>query len=153
MTGRKTGTCEEWLAARLDLLRAEKELARRSGGNTFRGLGSTRTIDARRARAFAKGARSSLPTTSCLGPISSRAVQPAWPSPIASMESRFIGLTMKFMLWAASGCRSRSRRRTKSEYIGRFHGYPSSAATSASTSIHPKENSARIEVATRMLVK
>jgi predicted dithiol-disulfide oxidoreductase (DUF899 family) len=27
MTGCKTGTCEDWLAARLDLLKAEKELA------------------------------------------------------------------------------------------------------------------------------
>ena len=30
MTGRKTGTCEEWLAARIDLLKAEKELTRPS---------------------------------------------------------------------------------------------------------------------------
>ena len=30
MTDHKTGTREEWLAARLDLLKAEKELTRRS---------------------------------------------------------------------------------------------------------------------------
>src|SRR5437773_464872 len=30
MTNHKTGTCEEWLAARLELLKAEKDLTRRS---------------------------------------------------------------------------------------------------------------------------
>jgi predicted dithiol-disulfide oxidoreductase (DUF899 family) len=30
MTKHKTGTCEEWLAARLELLKAEKDLTRRS---------------------------------------------------------------------------------------------------------------------------
>jgi len=31
MTDHKIGTCEEWLAARQELLKAEKELTRRSG--------------------------------------------------------------------------------------------------------------------------
>jgi hypothetical protein len=33
MTKHKTGTREEWLAARLELLQAEKELTRRSGSS------------------------------------------------------------------------------------------------------------------------
>ncbi len=34
MTSHKTGTREEWLAARLELLEAEKALTRRGGGRS-----------------------------------------------------------------------------------------------------------------------
>jgi Bacterial protein of unknown function (DUF899) len=48
MTDHKTGTRKEWLAARLELLAAEKELTRRStnwrgGGRRCRGFGWTRS--------------------------------------------------------------------------------------------------------------
>ncbi len=51
----KTGTREEWLAARLGLLKEEKELTRRSDelarpGKNCREFGSTRSIDSRQTR-------------------------------------------------------------------------------------------------------
>jgi hypothetical protein len=51
MTKHKTGTREEWLAARLGLLKEEKELTRRSDERgdvrSCRGSGSTRSTDSR----------------------------------------------------------------------------------------------------------
>ena len=52
MTKHMTGTREEWLAARLDLLRAEKELTHRSDELARRrqdlpGFGLTRSTDSR----------------------------------------------------------------------------------------------------------
>ena len=55
MTKHKTGTREEWLAARIELLQAEKDLTQRSdelagGARSFRGCRSTRRIDSRPRR-------------------------------------------------------------------------------------------------------
>jgi hypothetical protein len=48
MTKHMTGTHEEWLAARLGLLKEEKELTRRGDGSrNCPGSGSTRSIDSR----------------------------------------------------------------------------------------------------------
>ncbi len=52
MTRHRTGTREEWLAARLELLEAEKELTRRSDSwpadvRSCRGSGSTSNTDSR----------------------------------------------------------------------------------------------------------
>jgi len=49
MTSHKTGTREEWLAARLDLLEAEKALTRRASGY------NTRIIEKFRASAGCVG--------------------------------------------------------------------------------------------------
>jgi predicted dithiol-disulfide oxidoreductase (DUF899 family) len=88
MTDHKTGTREEWLAARLDLLKQEKELTRRSDELARRRqeLPWVR-IDkeyrfetnegAPRWQASSGGVRSSSSTTSCSGPTSRRAVPPA----------------------------------------------------------------------------
>ena len=56
MTKHRTGTRKEWLAARLELLEAEKELTRRSDelardGRNCRGFGSTRNTDSRPMKA------------------------------------------------------------------------------------------------------
>ena len=72
MTKHMTGTREEWLAARLELLKEEKELTRRGGGRSCRGFESTSCIDSRRTKGAprwqtsSEGARSSSSTTSCL---------------------------------------------------------------------------------------
>jgi len=47
MTDQKIGTREEWLAARLELLKAEKELTLRSGGRSCRGFESIRSTVSR----------------------------------------------------------------------------------------------------------
>ena len=50
MTKHMTGTREEWLAARLELLEAEKEHTRRGDGRSCRGFGSIRSIGSRPTR-------------------------------------------------------------------------------------------------------
>ena len=113
MTKYKTGTREEWLAARLGLLKEEKELTRRSDelaqrGRSYRGSGSTRCIDSRltrgapRWRTSSEGARSSSSTTSCSGPTTRR-VCPA----CSAVADGFNGFVVHLanhdvMLWAVS---------------------------------------------------
>src|SRR5271165_7413442 len=69
MTRHMTGTREEWLAARLELLEAEKELTRRSDVRSCRGSGSTRSTDSRpmkgapRWQTSSEGARTTSSTT------------------------------------------------------------------------------------------
>jgi len=95
VTEHKTGTREEWLAARLTLLEAEKELTRRSDElarrrqelpwvrvekeyrfDTDDGVPRWLTCSA--------GARSCSSTTSCSAPITPRAIRPARRSRTAS---------------------------------------------------------------------
>ena len=155
MTKHKTGTREEWLAARLELLKAEKELTRRSdelrgGGRSCRGFGSTRSIDSRprraapRWRTSSEGARSSSSTTSCSGPTTPPAARPARRSRTASTGSRHLA-NHDVMLWAVSRAPLAKLRRTSGGWAGRFPGRPRSAATSTSTSTSrsPRSNSAR----------
>jgi hypothetical protein len=79
MTDHKIGTREEWLAARLDLLKAKKALTRRSdelasGGRGCRGFESTRSTVSRPTRVWrlspicSEDARSSSSITSCSAP-------------------------------------------------------------------------------------
>jgi len=67
MINHMTGTREAWLAARLELLKAEKELTRRSDKLAQR--------------------RQNLSTTSCSGPTTRRGVPPARRSRTASTAS------------------------------------------------------------------
>src|SRR6476469_3758094 len=79
MTSHKTGSREEWLAARLDLLGAERELTRRSDevARQRQELPWVRLdkeyrfetdVAASRCQTCSAGARSSSSTTSCSGP-------------------------------------------------------------------------------------
>ena len=94
----KTGTRKQWLAARLRLLEAEKDLTRRSDDlarrrASCRGLGSTRSIHSRPTRAAplwqtsSEGGHSSSFIISCLGLITRRGVPPAHRLRMASMAS------------------------------------------------------------------
>ena len=95
MTGHKTGTREEWLAARLELLEAEKELTRRSDevarqrrelpwvrvdkDYRFETDGGTASL-----AACSGAARSCSSTTSCSGPTTPPDARPARRSPTGS---------------------------------------------------------------------
>jgi len=79
MTKHITGTREDWLAARLELLKAEKELTKRgdelaSGGRNCRGFAPTRNINSTPMkgkppwRTSSEGARSFSFTISCSAP-------------------------------------------------------------------------------------
>ena len=107
------GTREEWLAARLELLEAEKALTRRSDelARQRQALPWVR-IDkeyrfdtdegtASLADLFA-GARSCWSTTSCSGPITRRAARRARPSPTASTASPSTSPTTTSTLTAVS---------------------------------------------------
>ena len=83
MTDHKIGSREEWLAARLELLKAEKALTRRSdelasGGRGCRGFELTRSTVSRPTRAWrpspicSKDVRSSSSITSCSAPSTRR---------------------------------------------------------------------------------
>ena len=84
MTNHKTGTREEWLAARLELLEAEKELTRRSdeagaaaagaavGSHRRRTTSSTPTRAGRPSPTCSEDVRSCSSTTSCSAPIRGR---------------------------------------------------------------------------------
>ena len=100
MTKHRTGTREEWLAARLELLEAEKELTRRGDEVAQRRqeLPWVRidkeyrfeTDEGQRLAAdSSEGARSSSSITSCSGPTTRRAVRPARRSRTASTASPF----------------------------------------------------------------
>jgi predicted dithiol-disulfide oxidoreductase (DUF899 family) len=86
----------------LDLLKAEKELTRRSRGKNCRGFGSTRIIDSRRARVSPKGARRSFFYHFMFGPRFKAGC------PTRSLiADRFNGIAIrpandKVMLWAVS---------------------------------------------------
>src|SRR5580658_8835467 len=100
MTTHKTGTREQWLMARLDLLKTEKELTRRSDelarqrqdlpwvpinkGYRFETDG-----EAPRWQTFSVDARSSSSTTLCSGLTSPRAVPLARLSQTASTASLY----------------------------------------------------------------
>ena len=95
MTDHRTGTHEEWLAARLELLDAEKELTRR-GDELARLRQDLPWVPIEKEYRFetdegtalsstsSKGARSCSSTTSCSGPTSRPGVRPARRSPTAS---------------------------------------------------------------------
>jgi len=83
MTKHMTGTREEWLAARIGLLKEEKELTRRSDELAWRRQelpGSTKNTDSRpmkgapRWQTFSEDVRSSSSTTSCSDPITRSSV-------------------------------------------------------------------------------
>ena len=142
-----TATREEWLAQRLDLLEAEKELTRRSdelasGDRHCRGSGSTRRIDSTptkatsRWRTSSRGARSSSSTTSCSDQITRRAVRRARRLRMASTASRSISRTTTSCCRRYHWRRSRSSRRTSGAWGGRFPGRRRSAPTSTSTSTY-----------------
>src|ERR1051326_3738176 len=92
MTKHRTGTRNEWLAERLELVKGGKEHTQegdepaRGGGRLSGGSGSTSRIDstptrgAPRWRTSSGGARSSSSTTTCSGPSTRRGVPPAPPS-------------------------------------------------------------------------
>jgi len=88
MIHHQTGTREEWLAARLDLLQAEKELTRRNDelARQRQKLPWVRIDKAYRfdtdegsaySKAFSAVARNSSSITSCSGPTGTRDVRPA----------------------------------------------------------------------------
>ena len=98
MTTHLTGAHNEWLAARLELLKAEKELTRRSDELARRrrschGFESTRSIDSRPTRGAlrwltsSEGARSSSSTASCTGRTTRQGVQCARRSRMGSTGS------------------------------------------------------------------
>ncbi len=98
-------TREAWLAARLGLLKEEKELTRRSDelARRCRELPWVR-VDKEyrfeteegspRWQTSSEGARSSWSTTSCSGPITRRGVRPARRSPMGSTASSSTWPTM-----------------------------------------------------------
>lgn len=99
MPAHKTGTREQWLAERLKLLKLEKELTRRSDElvrlrqevpwvRVDSNIDSIRMREPHRWRTYSGGAHNFSCITSCLGPITSRGVQRARQSPMASTESR-----------------------------------------------------------------
>jgi hypothetical protein len=141
MTIHRTGTREEWLAARLDLLEAEKELTRRAtswrgSGRNCPGCGSTRNTASKPMRGAprwptsSRGARSCSSITSCSGPTTPRAARPARRSRTGSTASIVIWRTTTSRSWPCRGRRSRSCRHTSSAWAGRFPGRPRPAATS-----------------------
>jgi predicted dithiol-disulfide oxidoreductase (DUF899 family) len=79
MTKHMTGTREEWLAARLGLLKEEKELTRRGDELALRRreLPWVRVDREYRFETDEGGARSSSSTTSCSVPTTRRGVRPA----------------------------------------------------------------------------
>ncbi len=104
MTTHKTGTREEWLAARLGLLKAEKDLSRRSDElarqrQELPWVRVTRRTDSRpmkgapHCQASSEGSRSSSSTISCSGQTTRRGVRPARPSRTGSTASPSIWRT------------------------------------------------------------
>src|SRR5262244_148269 len=98
MTTHRTGTREEWLAARLPLLEAEKELTRRSDEVAQRRqelpwvrLDKKYTFETDEGSATLPdlfwGARSCSSTTSCSGPTTPPVAHPVRRSRTASMAS------------------------------------------------------------------
>jgi hypothetical protein len=105
MTTHATGTREEWLAARLDRLEAEKELTRRSDELARRRqelpwvkIDKTYRFDTGNGPALlptcSGGGRSSSSIISCSGPITRQAARPARPSRMASTASPSISPIM-----------------------------------------------------------
>ena len=140
----KTGTRKQWLAARLKLLEAEKELTRRSDDlarrrRSSRGFGSIRSIDSRPTRAAprwqtsSEGAHSSSSIISCLGLTTRRGVRPAPRWRTASTASQSTYPTTMSHLRRCRGLLSRSCRRTSGGWGGRSPGRHRLAATSTST--------------------
>ena len=131
MTKHVTGTRKEWLAARLDLLEAEKELTRRSdelarGRQELPWVRSTRRIDSRPMKGAphwqtsSEGARSSSSITLCSGPTTRRAARTARQLRTASTGSRFTLPTTMSPSERSPGRRSPSCRHTSSGWGGRF---------------------------------
>jgi predicted dithiol-disulfide oxidoreductase (DUF899 family) len=154
-TTHKTATREEWLAARLDLLAAEKELTRRDELARRRQELPWVRVDkayrfetmkeAPRCRTCSEGARSFSSTTSCSGPTTRSGARRVRRSRTPSTASSSIWRTTTSCFRPCRGRRSRSCRRTNNGWGGRFPGRPRSAATSTSTSTSrsPRSNSAR----------
>ena len=115
MTTHRTGTRDEWLAARLELLpggegaHPAQRRAGASGGRRCRGFGSTRrtgstpTRGAPRWRTSSAGARSSSSTTSCSGPTTRPAARPARRSRTASTGGRAPGPPRRDALGGLAG--------------------------------------------------
>jgi len=133
MAKHKTGTREEWLKARLELLNAEKELTRRSDElarrrRSCRGSGSTRNTNSRPTRGAPRwqicsaGARSSSSITTCSGLTTRRLRPPARRSRTGSTASPCTWPTTTSRLRRCHGRRSRSCRRTSGGWGGRFPG-------------------------------
>ena len=157
MTSHKTGTREEWLAARLALLKEEKELTRRSdeiaGAATGAAVGPNRQdvqVRHRRGQRFARGplqrafaaAHLSLHVRARLhGGMS----HPARRLRMASTGSRSISPTTTSCSGPCRGRRSRSCWPTNVEWAGRFRGHRRTPRTSTPTSpsASPSSSSAR----------
>ena len=156
IAGHKIASREEWLAARIGLLKEEKELTRRSDGLARRrqelpwvpvdkqyrfetDKGSASLADLFRGRSqllvyhFMFGPEYTAGCATC--------------STIADGFDGFVAhlANHDVMLSAVSRAPSRSCRRTSGGWGGRFPGHPRTAATSTSTSTSrsPRSNSAR----------
>ncbi len=140
-----TGTREEWLAARLELLDAEKELTRRSDevARQRQALPWVRVdkdyrfeTDQGRPRltASSRAARSCSSTTSCSGPTTRRDAHPARRSPTASTASRFTWPATTSRSARCPGPRSGNCASTGSGWAGLSRGRPRTTATSTSIS-------------------
>ena len=146
MTSHKTGTREEWLAARLELLEAEKELTRRrrraSPAAAGAALGPGRQglpLRDRRGHGVARrpvrgDARSCSSTTSCSAPTTPPGARPARRSPTASTAPRSTSPTTTSRSARSRGPRSPNCTRTSGGWAGASRGRPRTAATSTSTS-------------------
>jgi predicted dithiol-disulfide oxidoreductase (DUF899 family) len=146
MTTHSTGTREQWLAARLDLLKAEKELTRRSSelARLRQALPWVRVDKAYRfdteqgsaslADLF-RGRSQLLVYHFMFGP-DYRAGCPSCSSIADSFNGFAIHLANHdVMLWAASRARSTSCWHTGAGWAGRFPGRHRPAAISTSTSM------------------
>src|SRR5882724_8318861 len=156
MTDHTTGTREEWLAARLELLEAEKALTRHSDelARQRQELPWVRidkdyrfeTDDGTAALADLFGGRSQLLIYHFMfGPTTNPAVRPARRSRTASTASR---CTCRITTSRFRQCRARrspSCRPTGGAWGGRFPGPPRPAAIlmPTSTSISPGRSSAK----------
>ena len=156
MTKHKTGTREEWLTERLELLKAEKELTRRSDDlarrrqelpwvridkqyrfDTDEGSASLKDLFRGRSQLlvyhfmFGPDYKSGCPSCS--------AIADGFNGFVVHLANHDV------MLWAVSRAPSRSCRRTSGEWDGRFLGRPHSEATSTLTlmSRSPRSSSVR----------
>ena len=145
MADHKTGTRAEWLAARLELLEAEKALTRRSDElarqrqelpwvridkeyrfETDEGTASLADLFA--------DARSCSSTTSCSGPTTPQGARPARRSRTASTVPSSTSRITTSRSARCRGHRSRNCRRTSSGWAGASPGRRRPAATSTMTS-------------------
>ena len=145
MTDHKTGSREEWLKARLELLDAEKELTRREDDLARmrqelpwvpieRSTASRPTRAARLWPTSSADARSCSSTTSCSGLTTRQAAPPAQRSPTASPAPSCTSPITTSRSQRYRGRRLRSCRHTSSGWAGVSRGRPHSRVTSITTS-------------------